>query len=87
MPGLVLSASPNPVQSGQLLKLKAPISVHAELKIYNLKGELLTKENMNGSDIAISTKGLANGCYFYKLSGIDYQGNTQSSTGKFIILK
>lgn len=87
MPGLVLSASPNPVQSGQLLKLKAPFSLHAELKIYNLKGELLTKENMNGSDIAFSTAGLANGCYFYKLSGTDSQSKSLFYTGKFVILK
>ncbi|MCB5254954.1 MAG: T9SS type A sorting domain-containing protein [Candidatus Cloacimonadaceae bacterium] len=73
---------PNPLPMGTSLKIKSERSLKADLKIFNLKGQLLQETHLEGTELNLDTTKLSSGCYFYRI--ITSQG---TESGKFVILK
>ena len=79
---------PNPVKQGNLLNFTLEKALKGRICIYNLKGQFVLAEELKGDKMALATTDLANGCYFYRISGWDdvHQKHKRLS-GKIVIVR
>lgn len=73
---------PNPLPLGGSLSLKSEVSLRTKVQIFNLKGQLLQEECLEGTTLTMDTTKLIPGCYFYRIN----TGQSRQS-GKFVILR
>jgi YVTN family beta-propeller protein len=84
---IAVTAYPNPVPKGAKLHFDLEKSMQAELRLYNLKGQLVSRQKLSGKGISIPTETLDSGCYFYKISSITAVNEKQTATGKIVVIK
>ncbi|HRY83037.1 MAG TPA: T9SS type A sorting domain-containing protein [Candidatus Cloacimonadota bacterium] len=75
----VLQVYPNPLSGGSVLTFKADKQLKGELQIFNLRGQMVERYDIEGKDISLRNLKLGTGVYFYRLqvkpaSAASYQG-------------
>lgn len=74
---------PNPIASGNTLKIDLGARLEAKIEIYNITGKLVLAENTNRlSEKELNVSSLTNGIYIVKVSA-----NTTSISRKLVIMK
>lgn len=79
-----IAAYPNPVRQGASLKFAGNESMRGTLNIYNLKGQVVAKYDINGKSLELPRPNLPSGIYFYRLQ--DEHNGKQQCSGKFMVL-
>lgn len=74
--------SPNPTSDLMRIQLATPLQ-QPEIRLYNLAGQLLHQQTLNGSDEIINVRQLPAGMVFYQL----YHNNSLVAGGRFEILR
>jgi len=78
-----LKLFPNPLTSGNSIKVVFGLPITAKLSIYNVTGKLVLSNLVNNQDSKeINTSDLANGIYMLKIST-----DHTSTTRKVVIMK
>jgi hypothetical protein len=72
---------PNPVRMGGTLNIELGKPLKAELQIYNLRGQLISKSPVDGKTALNLPQELSSGIYLYKVM----EGSRSHASGRFVI--